>query len=174
VVGGDESLWHAANSTQVGPTGVCLAAPMLRSLWCLAAHSFRSVPARHRPGCQPLRSDGSARSLPRAPVLTLCTSLHSAFSALLVLSGVRSAARAPRCTDLRLAIPALGCPLLCSAASALTAPQRSPALALSHSHARALSIPSRIQIHPCVGTHCTYFLIHSLFHSYPHSHSLID
>lgn len=173
MVGGDESLWHAANSTQVGPTGVCLAAPMLRSLWCLAAHSFRSVPARHRPGCQPLRFDGSARSLPRAPVLTLCTSLHSAFSALLVLSGVRSAARAPRCTDLRLAIPALGCPLLCSAASALTAPQR-PALALSHSHARALSIPSRIQIHPCVGTHCTYFLIHSLFHSYPHSHSLID
>ncbi len=41
MVGGDESLWHAANSPQVGPTGVCLAAPMLRSLWCLTAHSFR-------------------------------------------------------------------------------------------------------------------------------------
>ena len=80
MVGGDESLWHAANSPQVGPTGVCLAAPMLRSLWCLAAHSVRRR-SRHS-WCSPVfarllgRSDARtcARPFLRSDVLPLIVS----------------------------------------------------------------------------------------------------
>ena len=170
MVGGHEPLLHAANSTQVGPTDVCSAAPMLRSLWCLAAHSCRPLPARGRPGRRPLRSAGSARSLLRAPVLTLCTSLHSAFSALLVLSDVRSAARALRCTDLRSAILALGCSLLCSAPSALTAPQQLPPWGSAFPRLGTLHTSTRSFIHPCVDTHCICSLIHCSFQPCSHSY----